>query len=274
VGQSTGSGKNFVYTEVLMKSRLYFVCAAMALMAAPCLAAVSHWDGTWKLNPAKSKMTGSTVAITQNGNMYTVDTGSFKFSFGCDGKDYNVLPDRTISCTGSGNSYTLVEKIKGKLDATIKRTISADGKSLTDVTTGTRPDGTAYTDHETDTRVGAGSGMAGRWKETAIKNGAPSAFVLKVNGDVLHFENPGYKEMSDAKLDGTPAPIKGPTVPAGLIVSNKSDGPYKVLTIVSLNGKELGRDVMTVSEDGKTITDVSWTPGKESEKQVYVYEKQ
>ena len=89
---------------------------------APCVAAAANWDGTWKLNQAKSKMTGSTVTITQNGNMYALDTGSFKFSFGCDGKDYHFLPDRTISCTGSGNSYTLTWKINGKLQSTTKRT--------------------------------------------------------------------------------------------------------------------------------------------------------
>jgi hypothetical protein len=30
---------------------------------------------------------------------------------------------------------------------------------------------------------------------------------------------------------------------------------------------------MTLSADGRTITDVSWTPGKESEKQTAVYQK-
>jgi hypothetical protein len=258
-----------------MNCRLYCMCAVMALAAAPCLASGSPWDGTWKLNEAKSKMTGSTVTITQSDKMYTVDSGTFKFSFACDGKDYNLLPDRTISCTVSGNSYTLVEKVNGKLYATIKRQISADGKTLTDVTSGKRPDGTAFTDHETDTRVGSGSGMAGTWKETAIKNSAPGVFILKVNGDVLHYENPGYKETSDAKLDGTPAPIKGPDAPAGLTVSNKYDGgSSKLASSVSLNGKELGRDVMTLSADGKTISDVYWTPGKESEKQTYVYDRQ
>jgi hypothetical protein len=257
-----------------MKMKLYFVCAALALAAAPCLAAGSSWDGTWKLNQAKSRMTGETVTISKSGNMYTADSGSFKYSFACDGKDYNVLPDRTISCTERGNSYTLVEKVKGKLYATIKREISADGKTLTDVTTGTRPDGKAFTDHETDARVGGGSGMTGTWRSDAVKSSAPGVMVLKLNGDVLHFENAGFKETSDAKLDGTPAPIMGPDAPAGLMLSNKSDGPNKVATSVSLNGKELGRDVMTLSADGKTITDVSWTPGKESEKQTYVYERQ
>ncbi len=257
-----------------MKMKLYFVCAALALAAAPCLAAGTSWDGTWKLNAAKSKMTGQTVTITQNGGMYTLDAGTVKFNFACDGKDYNVFPPQTLSCTGSGNSYTLVEKANGKLYATIKRHISADGKTLTDVSTGTRPDGTSFTDHETDTRVGGGSGMAGTWKEAAIKNSAPGVMVLKLNGDVLHYENPGYKMSSDAKLDGTPAAVNGPTVPAGMTTWNKSAGPNKVESAVLLNGKELGRDTMTLSADGKTITDLSWTPGKESEKQTYVYDRQ
>ena len=38
-----------------MKSRLYCMCAAMAL-AVPCFAAGQSWDGTWKLNEAKSKL--------------------------------------------------------------------------------------------------------------------------------------------------------------------------------------------------------------------------
>lgn len=257
-----------------MNWRLYCAWAAMVLAAAPCVAAGPSWDGTWKLNEAKSKMTGSTYTITQNANMYTFDAGSFKFSFGCDGKDYNILPDRTVSCTGSGNSYTMVWKINGKVQSTTKQTISSDGKTLTSIDTGTRPDGSTFTDRETDTRVGAGSGMAGTWKSTAVKNSAPGMFILKVNGDVLHYESPRYKSTSDAKLDGTPAPIKGPTSAAGLMVSNKYDGPNKVLSIVTLNGKEMGRDVMTLSADGKTITDVSWTAGKESEKQTYVYERQ
>ena len=257
-----------------MKKLLCCACAALALATIPTLAAASSWDGTWKLNQAKSRMTGATVTISQNGNMYTVDDGSFKFSFACDGKDYQVLSDWTISCTGSGNSYEMESKINGKVQSTTKRTISSDGKTLTDVETGTRPDGTAYTSHETDARIGSGAGMAGTWKSTMVKNSAPGAFSIKVNGDVLHVEDPGYKSVSDAKLDGTPAQLKGPTAPAGLMISNKPDGPNKLLTIVTLNGKELGRDVMTLSADGKTITDVSWMPGKESEKQIYVYEKQ
>ena len=53
-----------------------------------------------------------------------------------------------------------------------------------------------------------------------------------------------------------------------------ADGPQAFRYVIKLNGKEtaVGREVL--SADGKVITDTSWTPGKESEKVVMVYEKQ
>jgi hypothetical protein len=259
-----------------MKKLLYCACAAALSMAAvvPCFAAGSPWDGTWKLDAAKSTLTGSTITITQDGRMYTLDTGAIKFKVACDGKDYPIVANYSESCTGSGNSFTIVTKINGADYSTTKRDISADGKTMTAVTTGKRPDGTAFTDRETEMREGSGTGMVGTWKETKVKNSAPESFMLKVSGNMLKMEDPGMKEGYEAKLDGTPAPMTGGAAPAGMTISNKPDGANKVVSVAMLNGKELGKDVMTLSADGKTLTDVSWTPGKESEKQIYVYEKQ
>ena len=259
-----------------MKKLIYCACASAFALAAvvPCFAAGSPWDGTWKLNQAKSKLTGQTVTITQDGAMYNVNTGTIQYKFACDGKDYPILADRTISCTGGPTSFTEVVKIAGKVYSTTTRTISADGKTMTEASTGTHPDGSSFSDTDTETREGHGTGLAGTWKSTKVTDSAPSLVVMKVNGDVLHYEESSYKEVSDAKLDGTPAPITGGTAPAGLMVSNKAEGPNKVSVTVTLNGKELGRETMTLSTDGKVYTDVIWTPGKESEKRTYVYEKQ
>ncbi len=99
------------------------LAAAVSLaVAAPCFAAGSPWDGTWKLNQAKSKMTGSTFTISMDGGMYTVDTGTIKFQYACDGKDYTIIADRTISCTGGGNSFTVGIKVAGKPYSTTHRT--------------------------------------------------------------------------------------------------------------------------------------------------------
>jgi hypothetical protein len=249
-----------------------FAAALLLATAAPCLAA-SPWDGTWKLNEAKSKMTGATQTVTQSGGMYTVHSGAVTFSYACDGKDYPILADRSIACTGGPTTFTEVLKIGGKPYETTKRTLSGDGKTLTEVSTGTHPDGTAFTNTETELRVGPGTGLAGTWKSSKVKDSAPGSITLKVNGDVLHFDDTSFKEVSDAKLDGTPAPITGGLAPPGLMVSNKMQGGG-VYSVVTLNGKELSRDMMTLSADGKTLTDVTWVPGKESEKRTYVYDRQ
>jgi len=43
---------------------------------------------------------------------------------------------------------------------------------------------------------------------------------------------------------------------------------------VKVAGKTVGFGMQTLSADGKTLTDVSWSPGKESEKETGVYERQ
>lgn len=252
------------------------VALASLAMALPAFAAVTpKFDGTWKLNEAKSQMTGSTYTIAKEGDMYKVSTGAIQFKFALDGKDYPVIADATTACTGTMKKATCVEKVAGKVMSTTTRTLSADGQTESDVTTGTRPDGTKYTDRETYQRVsGDAASMVGTWKNVKSTNSAPSLIMLKVNGDTLHYENVSYKETADGKLDGTLAPITGPDTPQGLMISNTAEGEDKIKGVVTLNGKELGTDIMTVSADGKTITDVAWSAGKEDEKQTYVYDKQ
>lgn len=258
----------------MTKLTLTFGMAALACASMSAFAS-SPWDGTWKLNEAKSKMTGSTFSVSKDGDMYLLKASTVTFKYACDGKDYPVIADRTFSCTMSGMTMNSVSKGSGKTLSTTKRDISADGKTLTEVETGTRPDGTSFTDTETYLRAaGSGTSLVGTWKNTKVTQSAPDVMVLKLNGDVLHSENPGYKSTIDAKLDGTPAPIVGPTVPEGVMLSNKAEGNNKVISVETYKDKELSKDIMTLSADGKWITDVSWTPGKEAEKETFVYEKQ
>jgi hypothetical protein len=79
-------------------------CAGVVLVAAavPCFGAGQSWDGTWKLNEAKSKFTGETLVIEDKGNgMMHYMSGNIAFDFACDGKPYTVIADRTFACTGS-----------------------------------------------------------------------------------------------------------------------------------------------------------------------------
>ena len=73
--------------------------------------------------------------------------------------------------------------------------------------------------------------------------------------------------------DGTPAPMKGPTVPPGAMASYKAVGANTWDYFITVGGKPFDKGMLVVSPDGHTLTDTSWTPGRESEKSMAVYAK-
>jgi hypothetical protein len=86
-----------------------------------------------------------------------------------------------------------------------------------------------------------------------------------------HWDIPGYKETVGGKADGSDLPITGPTAPPGLTLSVKQLTPLKISYIVKDHGKTESIGNQTLSADGKFFTDVSWSPGKETEKQTGIY---
>lgn len=84
-----------------MNKRLYCVCTALALAAVPCFGAGQSWDGTWKINEAKSKLTGYSFTIEAKGDMMHMSSGSVSYDFACDGKAHPTVSGQTLTCTGS-----------------------------------------------------------------------------------------------------------------------------------------------------------------------------
>lgn len=261
-----------------MRNSFYYALAGLCLAAltAPAFAS-SPWNGTWKLDEAKSQMAGGTFTYSmQPSGTYRFSDGSnLQFTFACDGKDYPVVADYSATCTKAGDqTYVFTSLKNGKLVSTSTQVISSDGKTMTDTTKGTRPDGTPFTDIEVDRRISGTTGLAGEWKSAKSSSSAPSVMKISVSANAMTLEFPGYKSTVTAKLDGTDAPATGPQVPPGVTMSLKSQGTNEVTSASKLNGKVYSYDLYTLSADGKTITDVSWLPGKPNEKQTYVYEKQ
>ena len=85
--------------------------------------------------------------------------------------------------------------------------------------------------------------------------------------------SPIYKSTVAGTTDGRPAPMKGPTVPPGAMVAYKAAGRTIWDYAIMIKDKTYAKGMLTVSPDGKTLTDTSWTPGKESEKSMAVYDK-
>ena len=245
--------------------------------ASPCLAADSPWDGTWKLNEAKSKMTGNTFTYTAKpGGGYHYSNGSsYEYDFACDGKDYPTLANRSIACTASGDSvFDITVKVAGTPYSTVHRVISPDGKSLTTIASGKQPDGTPFTNKTTSMRVTGSKGLVGEWKTAKTSSNTSDIVVIKAQPDSQHMEIPGFKEVMDYKLDGSEAKISGPLIPKGAAMTVKAESPRSISYTESIDGKLYGEGIRTLSPDGKSYTEENWSAGKKAEKEVLIYEKQ
>jgi hypothetical protein len=273
--------QTFDVLEVRMKNPFKHASAVLLLSAVsfPCLAASSPWDGTWKLNEAKSQMAGEIYTLTAlpNGGFHLSEgNGSFAYDYTCDGKDYVVTDRRTGTCIKvDEHHYKLTGKLDGKPSWHGTSTISDDGKFMTNEAVETRPDGVSSTVATKNERIGgSGTGRAGTWKSVKSSTSVPDVMKLTLNGNVLITETPAYKQVITAKLDGSPAHIEGADAPKALEMRMKGEGPMKIGVAITYNGKPAAEGYQTVSADGKVMTQVTWDTGKPETKETYVYEKQ
>jgi hypothetical protein len=154
------------------------------------------------------------------------------------------------------------------------RVLSADGKKLTVTYTRYRPDGTTEDGSDEYTRISSGSGLAGKWKDVKSQEASTSFTIAIPAPGQVAIEYPSNKETITGPTDGTAISVKGPTMPDGLFVSYKAKGDDKWEFTETLKDKVMAKGTMTVSDGGKVLTEVSWIPGKESEKEKAVYDKQ
>ena len=255
---------------------------SLSLLALPCaaLAADSPWNGTWNLDKAKSHFAGDTFSFSKaaNGMVHYSDGGPIQFDFAIDGKEYPTAYNRTSTWTASGsNAWDSVTRADGKELGKAHRALSADGKTLTMTYTGTRPDGSAYHEEDVYTRISGSTtdGLIGKWRSIKIEENAPLTFVISTPAPgVLHYDLPQQKASTEGAADGSQHPVSGPDLPPGMTIGYKLTTPRELHYDIKVNGTPDTSGVQTLAADGRSFTDVSWTPGKEAEKQTAVYVKQ
>jgi hypothetical protein len=86
--------------------------------------------------------------------------------------------------------------------------------------------------------------------------------------------DPTDKETVTGSTNGAPAKIHSPTAPPGLMASYRATGRSKSDVTTTIGAKVYAKGVMTVSPEGKVLTQTTWVPGKEAEKSVSVYDRQ
>jgi hypothetical protein len=258
-----------------MKRILYLalICAASTLTAQT----TSPWNGIWKLDRAKSHLTGTSFTMAKGANgIWTVTAGPLTFTYASDGKPYPLLDKdhAIISTQVDPHTFKSTFQTKGKTTSVSTDVLAADGNSISDVTVSTREDGSTYTTKETDIRTAPGKGFAGTWSSTKTSSSSDTPETITASGDHITFVNPADKFTLTVRLDGTPATPVGPDITAGITMSYKRVSATRLDYSVWLHGKKISEGHDELSASGKSYTDTYWLLGKESEKTTYVYVKQ
>ena len=253
------------------------ICACVLLVlgfaAASVRAADPAYVGKWRVNTAKSQMTGDTVTIgPADGGMMQFNSQGFAYKFKLDGKDYPMPDGGTTAWTAtSPDVWDVTNHLNGKVTNTyhLERKgdiLSVSGKSM-------KADGGTLQFTSSYKRVSGGPGFAGKWMSTEVKMPVTTLSIAASgpNGITLSDDT---GTTSAGQFDGKDYTSTGPMAsPKSTFVLRKiSDSSFEITS--KLDGKPMYVDVYTVSADGKTLTDDGTPVNAKTEKYKIVFDKQ
>lgn len=258
-----------------MKKTVSALLLSLLSLPPACAAGGNPWLGTWKLNRAKSHLTGPTLTITRVPIGYHFDFGAVSYDIGDDGSDYPTVPTRTTSITAVGrNQWLRVHKVNGKqVDRSTIR-VTADNATMLIHTIATAPDGTVHPSDDTEQRIGTGTGLAGTWRSTTAGINVSATIVVEDAGEGKTRRSfPGEGESWVAAPDGKPVPYQGPHAVPGVTVTLRAISANEVRWTDSVNGKPYTEGIDTLTAPG-TLEEVTWQVTTPNEKQVAIYDRQ
>jgi hypothetical protein len=227
------------------------------------------------MNVAKSNFGDTTVTYEQasGGEMKATMDGQ-SYTFKADGKD-NMTPwGMTLAWKAAGpNTWDFTEKTNGKVTATGTVKISADDQTMTMESKRMKADGGTSNDSMTFQRVSGGPGLAGKWKTRNLKTSSPQTVSLTPTSDGVTISLGNEGGVCNAKFDGKDYPASGPVWPAGWTCVIAKEGDRGLDLTWKKDGKDMYRSMLTVSSDGKTLTETGSAAGS-NEKFTVVYDKQ
>jgi hypothetical protein len=259
-----------------MRIRYWSIVAVVMLVAAGTAFAESPFAGKWKLDPSQSKLTGDTIRFASgtDGEMMSTSQGHTT-KFKLDGKAVKTWAGDEVSWKKiDDNTYKSHATQNGVDLGTTTWTIASDGKSLKVENKGKNPDGSSFDDVSEYARVSGTHGLLGSWKSTKADLSGDRTYEIADKGpNELTWNIPEIKGVLNVKLDGKDYAPVGPTVPKGLTIALVKASPHTLKMTEKMNGEVTLHSTMTVSADGKKITEVG-SPAKTNEPFTEVWIKQ
>ncbi len=251
------------------------VCAlALSLAGARTgMAAEPSLAGTWKLNLAKSKLTDTTFSFEKaaSGRMH-FDGQGFAFDFDLTGTEYPAPDGSTVAFRApDANTWEQTTRMNNKV--VWVQVSKLDKDTLTTTTKLAKDDGSSVEQTWKAVRVSGGPGFLGKWKSAEVK-GAPTTMVIALEGaNGIAVSWPEYSQTVKGSFDGKDNAITGAGASLKYTIAFERTPPSGVKMTGKLDGKLFYVDVLTLSADGKTLTD-NGKPTAVNEPVTAVYERQ
>jgi hypothetical protein len=256
-----------------MKTRLRATAALVVLLGVSLAAADPAYVGKWKLNAAKSQLTGDTVTISKaaDGTM-TFDGQGFKYSFKTDGKEYPTPDGATASWTqASPDAYDVAIKGGGKPIATYHLILKGDMLTLAGKMT--KADGTTSDFSAAYKRKAGGPGLAGTWVSTEVKASIATLDVSAAAPDGVSITDDSGATYS-GQFDGKETPAAGRLKGSKITTVFKKAGANSFEVTNKVDGKAMSTEIYSVSPDGKTLTIAGTPTNAPTEKYKVVFDRQ
>jgi len=256
------------------KSMIAGCVGAVALLApAMLLAQQPQFDGTWKLNLAKSQLSGTIYTFDKKpSGVWHYSGGGFDTDFDLTGKEYTMPNGVSIIGKELGpKSWDLNFRMGGKPISRSQVTLKGD--SLMWVSDITSPEGKTVQQTSTDSRVSGGPGFAGKWKAGTPAGGSTTLKITMQGTENVTIETPEYQQTVKGSFDGKDYPVMQAGKASKFSNAFAKSGPNALKVTTKLNGKPFAVDVYRLSADGKTLTDES-TAIATKEKTKAVFDRQ
>lgn len=282
----------------MIKSVMAILSAVSVLALAAC-----HQNGS-----ASNETTNTTATTTQssaNGSIdgtWKGDVSSVKFEqkpdeFLLQNAKYDCkscLPPVSIAADSAYHAvanHPYYDELSVKVvdDKTVQQSTKLKGRETGKSTMKVSPDGKTLTIDWTDTSVAGAKANTGSFEETRVSGGPAGShalsgswtpakigsvnqeaitLTLKADADTLHLSTPTGISY-DAKLDGTPTPIKGDPAGATASVKKLSANSYqesdtaggKVVNVTTFTGGSDGK-LTIVSVDPRNGSKTTWTANR------------
>lgn len=227
----------------------------LALLFSSTLYASNPFVGKWKIDQAKSHITGATDSVTAvAANTWKFQYGAFSWTVKADGTDQPTPFGTTALKALDPATWQFANKSDGKPLGTETWVLSADGKSMTRTFASLKENGDPYTAVAAMKRTAGSAGFEGTWESTEVEMPFTEIDIEPNGDDGIKLHVPADGTRYSVKFDGKEYPEEGPRLPAGMTVSVKMTGARSAQATTRLNGKVWDHEDWEVSADGMTFT--------------------